>query len=292
MAQFGLLMFATDYAVAPAILARAAEAHGFESLFFPEHTHIPASRLSPWPGGRDLPKEYWHTHDPFVALTAAAAVTSNLRVGTGIALITERDPILMAKQAATLDHLSNGRLLLGVGAGWNAEEMENHGTVYKDRWKILRERILAMRAIWTEEEAEYHGDFVDFDKLWSYPKPVQAGGPPILLGASSKYVYRRIAEYGDGWFPIYQDADRAGASGAVDYAEGIQRTRDAWAEAGRSGAPSFSIFGVGPDAAAVEHLLQVGFDRVIFGLPPADADTVLPMVEQYAGLAHQYADSA
>ncbi len=288
MPQFGLLMFATDYAVSPTVLAREAEAHGFESLFFPEHTHIPASRLSPWPGGRELPKEYWHTHDPFVSLTAAAAVTRDLKVGTGIALVTERDPILMAKQAATLDHLSGGRLLLGVGAGWNAEEMENHGTAYAQRWKILRERILAMRQIWTKEEAEFHGEFVNFDKLWSYPKPVQAGGPPILLGASSTYVYKRIAEYGDGWFPIYQDADRAGASGAVDYAEGIVQTRKAWQAAGREGQPSFSIFGVGPQAVTVEQLLKTGFDRVIFALPPADADTVLPLVEKYANIAHGF----
>ncbi len=288
MPQFGLLIFATDYAVDPQVLAREAEAHGFESLFFPEHTHIPASRLSPWPGGADLPQEYWHTHDPFVSLSMAAAATTNLKVGTGIALVTERDPILMAKQAATLDYLSGGRLLLGVGAGWNAEEMANHGVSYDTRWKVLRERILAMRAIWTEEEAEFHGDHVDFDKLWSYPKPHQAGGPPILLGASSRYVYKRIAEYGDGWFPIYQDALRADASGAVDYADGIARTREAWAEAGRAGEPDFSIFGVGPDPAAVERCLEAGFNRVIFGLPPADADTVLPMVENYAALAHPF----
>ncbi len=288
MPDFGLLIFPTDYAVAPAVLARHAEELGFESLFFPEHTHIPASRKSPWPGGGDLPPEYWHSHDPFVGLTAAASVTSELKVGTGIALVTERDPILMAKQAATLDFLSGGRLLLGVGAGWNAEEMENHGTSFTDRWKILRERILAMRQIWTEEEAEFHGEFVDFDKLWAYPKPKQPSGPPVLLGASSKYVFKRIADYGDGWFPIYQDEARAQASGAVDYAEGIQRTRDAWNEAGRDGEPDFSIFGVGPDKVAVERCIELGFNRVIFGLPSADAATVLPMVEQYAALANEF----
>lgn len=288
MANFGLMMFATDYAVGPHILAREVEAHGFESLFFPEHTHIPASRNSPWPGGRELPQEYWHTHDPFVSLTVAATVTENLKVGTGIALVTERDPILMAKQAATLDFLSGGRLLLGVGAGWNAEEMENHGTDYGSRWKILRERILAMRAIWTQEEAEFHGDFVDFDPVWSFPKPAQAGGPPILLGASSKYSYKRIAEYCDGWFPIYQDADRAASSGAVDYADAIGHINAAWTEAGREGKPSFSVFGVGPDPKAVESLIEAGFDRIIFALPPADAETVLPMVENYAALAHQF----
>jgi probable F420-dependent oxidoreductase len=289
MTKFGLLMFATDYGVAPRVLAREAEAHGFESLFFPEHTHIPAERKTPWPGGADLPREYWHTHDPFVALTAAASVTERLKVGTGIALVTERDPILMAKQAATLDFLSDGRLLLGVGAGWNVEEMTNHGTEYSQRWKVLRERILAMRAIWTEDEAEYHGDFVDFDKLWSYPKPRQTGGPPVLLGASSRFVYERIAEYCDGWFPIYQTAERAQASGAVDYRQGIARTREAWEAAGRVGQPDFSIFGVGPDKEAVTSLIEDGFQRVVFGLPSADADTVLPLLERYASIAHGFA---
>lgn len=289
MTAFGLLIFPTDYAIAPATLARKAEEFGFESLFFPEHTHIPASRKSPWPGGAELPPEYWHAHDPFVALTAAASVTQRLKVGTGIALVTERDPILMAKQAATLDFLSEGRLLLGVGAGWNAEEMENHGVAYATRWKVLRERILAMREIWTQEEAEFHGEYVDFDKLWAYPKPKQAGGPPILLGASSKYVYKRIAEYGDGWFPIYQSADRAAASGALDYADGIQRTKAAWDAAGREGDPDFSIFGVGPDKGIVEGLIEDGFTRLVFALPPADADKVLPLVEHYAALAHEFA---
>jgi len=288
MTSFGLLIFATDYAVSPDVLAREAEAFGFESLFFPEHTHIPTSRRTPWPGGADLPQEYWHTHDPFVALTMAASVTQNLKVGTGITLVTERDPILMAKQAATLDFLSNGRLLLGIGAGWNAEEMEHHGVAYNDRWKVLRERILAMREIWTQEEAEFHGEYVDFDKLWSYPKPKQAGGPPILMGASSKYIYKRIAEYCDGWFPIYQDQARAAASGAVNYRESMVKINEAWQEAGRDGQPDYSIFGVGPDANVVEGLIEDGFNRVIFGLPPADADTVLPMVEHYAAIANQF----
>jgi probable F420-dependent oxidoreductase len=286
--NFGLLIFATDYAIAPDVLAREAEAHGFESLFLPEHTHIPASRLSPWPGGAELPRQYWHAYDPFVALAMAAAVTSQLQLGTGISLVTERDPILMAKQVASLDFLSNGRVQLGVGAGWNAEEMENHGTPFAHRWKILRERVLAMRKIWTEEEAEFHGEFVDFDKLWAHPKPAQAGGPPVLLGASSRFVYQRIAEYGDGWFPIYQDARRAGAIGVVDYAAGIAQTLEAWDQAGRAGRPNFSIFGVGPDRTAVESLIELGFDRIIFSLPSGSADEVLPMLEKYAALAHQF----
>ena len=291
MTDFGLVMFPADYAIAPAELARACEHNGFESLFFPEHTHIPASRLSPWPGGAELPKEYWHTHDPFVGLAAAAAVTSTLKVGTGIALVTERDPILMAKQVATLDHISDGRLILGVGAGWNAEEMENHGTLFADRWKVLRERILAMKAIWTDEAAEFHGDYVDFDPLWSYPKPKQEGGPPILMGASSKYMYKRIAEYCDGWFPIYQDEARAAASGATDYSESMRLTHEAWKAAGRSGSPNFTVFGVGPDPAAIERCLSNGFDRIVFALPPAAADEVLPLVERYASLKKQFEDA-
>ena len=288
MADFGLMIFPTDYTLEPVVLGREAEALGFESLFFPEHTHIPSSRLSPWPGGADLPEHYWHAHDPFVALSTVASVTTKLKLGTGIALVTERDPILMAKQVASLDHLSKGRVLLGVGAGWNAEEMENHGVAFADRWKVLRERILAMREIWQEEEAEFQGQFVNFDRIWSYPKPMQAGGPPVLLGASSKYVYQRIAEYGDGWFPLFQDARRIGAGGAIDYAEGIAKTREAWDRQGREGVPDFTIFGVAPETEVVDHLIDIGFTRIIFGLPSADADTVLPLVEKLAAFSHNY----
>jgi probable F420-dependent oxidoreductase len=285
MADFGVLMFTTEYSIAPQVLASAAEARGFESLFLPEHTHIPASRESPWPGGRELPREYWNTYDPFVSLAAAAVATQTLKLGTGITLITEREPILMAKQVATLDKLSNGRVLLGVGAGWNREEMENHGTDYTTRWSLLQERIEAMRSIWSDEDAEYHGRHVNFDPLWAFPKPVQAGGPPVLLGASSRWVYDRIATYGDGWMPIHQDESRAAAQGAVNYAEGISRTRDAWQAASRSGEPDFSIFGVGPDGARIEALLEMGFNRIIMGLPSADADTVVPLLDRYAAIA-------
>ncbi|MDH3642925.1 MAG: LLM class flavin-dependent oxidoreductase, partial [Gammaproteobacteria bacterium] len=187
---------------------------------------------------------------------------------------------------ASLDHLSGGRVLLGVGAGWNAEEMGNHGVAYETRWKVLRERVLAMRAIWTEEEAEFHGEFVDFDPVWSHPKPIQPGGPKVLMGASSRWTYPRIAEYCDGWFPIHQDASRASAQGALDYADGIRQTREAWSAAGREGEPDFSIFGMGPDQARAEELIGMGFNRVIFGLPSADADTVMPMLDRYAEIGH------
>ena len=288
MVQFGLTMFATDYSVPIDILAGTAEKLGFESLFVPEHTHIPASRLSPWPGGADLPRDYWHTLDPFVSLALAASATKSLKIGTGISLITERDPILMAKQVATLDFVSGGRLILGVGAGWNQEEMENHGVAFSTRWRILRERILAMREIWTQDEAEYHGEFVDFDKIWAFPKPIQAGGPKILIGASSEYVFQRIADYGDGWMPIFQDAKRRSASGGTDYSQGIENTKAAWRSAEREGKPDFSIFGVAHERKAVEELISFGFNRIIFGLPSANADTVLPMVEKLATIAHEF----
>ncbi|HVA80578.1 MAG TPA: LLM class F420-dependent oxidoreductase, partial [Candidatus Binataceae bacterium] len=173
MVKFGISMFPTDYAIQPVELALAAEARGFESLWFPEHTHIPASRKTPFPGGIELPKDYSHTHDPFVALGAAAAVTKKLRLGTGVCLVIERDPIVLAKEIASLDLISGGRVELGIGAGWNVEEMENHGAQFKKRWKIVREKILAMRQIWTQEAAEFHGEFVNFDPIWMFPKPVQ-----------------------------------------------------------------------------------------------------------------------
>jgi probable F420-dependent oxidoreductase len=285
MADFGVLMFPTDYAIAPQALAAAAEARGFESLFFPEHTHIPASRRTPWPGGAELPREYWHSHDPFVALTAAAMLTRSIRLATGICLVTERDPIVMAKQVASLDALSGGRVVLGVGAGWNVEELAHHGVAFADRWKVARERILAMRRIWSDEAAEYHGEFVDFDPLWSFPKPAQTGGPPILLGASSRWSWGRIAEFCDGWMPIHQDARRRSAAGAIDYADGIRRTREAWRAAGRSGLPDFSIFGVPADARRIDELLAFGFNRLVFGLPSAAPDTVLPLLDRLAALA-------
>ena len=197
----GVLMFATDYSIRIDELARETEARGFESLFVPEHTHIPTSRRSPFAGGAELPKEYWHTLDPFVGLMAAAAVTKNLKVGTGICLIPERDPIVTAKEVASLDLLSGGRFEFGIGGGWNIEEMENHGARYNTRFKLMRERILAMKALWTEEEAEYHGDMVNFDKVWSYPKPTQKPHPPIILGGETDYTLRRVVEFCDGWFP-------------------------------------------------------------------------------------------
>lgn len=273
--NFGVQMFPTDYAIQPVALARAVEERGLDSLFFPEHTHIPASRATPFPGGGDLPKQYWHTHDPFVALGACAAVTERIRLGTGICLVIERDPITLAKEVASLDVLSEGRFVLGVGAGWNREEMENHGANYPKRWAELREKILAMKQIWTEEEAEYHGEFVQFDKLWSYPKPVQAGGPPIWIGANSKWVFDRVAEYADGWMPI-----GGMGSGAMAQLE------EACAARGRTADDiDIALFGAPDDQAQLQGRIEQGFNELIFSLPAAPADKVLPLLDRYAELA-------
>lgn len=276
MVKFAVSMFPTDYAIQPIELAQAAEARNFESLWFPEHTHIPASRKTPFPGGTELPKEYWHTHDPFVALGAAAAATKKLRLGTGVCLVIERDPIVLAKEIASLDMISGGRVELGIGAGWNVEEMENHGAQFKKRWKIVREKILAIRQIWTKEAAEFHGEFVNFDPIWSFPKPVQPGGPPILLGSQSKRSFERVAEYCDGWMPI--NFPRA------DFAGGIKQLRDAEKAAGRKKL-GISLFGSSSKEDEIKRLADLGFDRLIFSLPAAPRETVLPLLDKYAEVA-------
>jgi len=274
---FGVAIFATDYAIRPDELARELEQRGFESLWLPEHTHIPASRRTPYPAGTDLPEEYWHTHDPFVALTAAAMVTKKLRVATGICLIIQRDPIVTAKEIASLDVLSGGRFIFGIGGGWNAEEMENHGTNFKKRWRVLRERVLAMKEIWTKEEAEFHGEFVNFDKLWSYPKPVQKPHPPILMGGDGPTTFDRVIEFCDGWMPIGYRIEGLG--------EKITTLRRRAEAAGRDPKTiSISIFGAKPDRATLDELASVGVERAVFMLPPGNRDVVMPLVEKYAGL--------
>ena len=275
--QFGVSMFNTDYAMRIDDLARAVEERGFESLWLPEHTHIPKSRKSPWPGGANLPKEYWHTHDPFVALAMAAAVTRTLKLATGICLVIERDPITLAKEVASLDFLSNGRFLFGIGGGWNAEEMENHGTDFTKRWRVLRERILAMKEIWTKDEAEFHGEFVNFDPIWSYPKPVQKPHPPIILGVNTPKARQRVVEYCDGWLPI---AARAG-----DLVAGIADLRQSAEKAGRDPRSiTVTVYGGNPEEGAVRGYEKAGVDRVVFPLPSADRDQVLPILDKYAAL--------
>jgi probable F420-dependent oxidoreductase len=273
----GVLIFATDYAIRIDELARAAEDRGFESLWVPEHTHIPTSRRSPFAGGAELPREYKHTLDPFVALSAAAAVTRRLRVGTGICLIVERDPITTAKEVATLDFLSNGRFEFGIGGGWNAEEMENHGTEFKSRFRLLRERVLAMKEIWTKEEARFHGDYVDFEPIWSFPKPVQKPHPPILLGGESHYTLQRVVDFCDGWFPRGRNADAI--------LPGLAELKTRAAKAGRDMKTiSVTVFGAKPERATLDSYAEAGITRSIFRLPPEGRDTVLPLLDQYAKL--------
>ena len=200
--KLGYFDFNADYSMRPDELGRACEERGYDSLWLGEHINIPISRRTPYPGGGELPKQYSHMRDPFISLTAAAAVTRNLKLATGVCLMVERDPITTAKEVATLDELSNGRVILGIGAGWNVEEMENHGMPFKRRWKVLRERIMAMKSIWTQDEPSFHGEFVNFDPLWSYPKPVQKPHPPIVMGSILPQGLQRIVDYCDGWCPL------------------------------------------------------------------------------------------
>jgi probable F420-dependent oxidoreductase len=274
--HYGIVMFSTHYAIRPDELARAVESRGFESLWVPEHTHIPVSRRSPWPGGGELPKEYWHSYDPFVALTMAAAVTTRLRLGTGICLVIERDPIVLAKEVASLDHLSGGRVLFGIGGGWNAEEMEDHGTDFKTRFRRLREQIQAMKAIWTQDEAEYHGEFVRFDKMWSFPKPLQRPHPPILMGGDAPTTFDRVLEYCDGWMPV---AGRMGPALFEKIATLQRRAKDA----GRAPIP-VTAFMVKPDRAVLDPIEAAGVERAIFAVPSDTPDVVLPLLDKYAKL--------
>jgi probable F420-dependent oxidoreductase len=279
--KYGVVMFPTDYSIDPVSLAREVEARGFESLFFPEHTHIPASRLTPWPGGADLPKEYWHTHDPFVALTAAAMVTEKLLLGTGICLVTEHEPIALAKTIASLDNISNGRFLFGIGAGWNVEEMANHGTDANHRFGVMRERVQAMKRIWTEEAAEFHGKYVDFDPLWSYPKPVQQPHPPVLVGGSGKHTFKRVLDYGDGWMPIPTRGDKP-------LSEQVVELQDLASAAGRGRIP-ITVYGTLPRPEVIQHYHDIGIDRCIFWLPSVAADEALPQLDRYTSLMAEVA---
>jgi probable F420-dependent oxidoreductase len=275
--DIGVFMFATDYAIRIDELAREVETRGFESLWVPEHTHIPASRRTPFPGGGELPREYSHTLDPFVSLTAAAAATRRLRVGTGICLLIERDTIITAKEVASLDLLSNGRFLFGVGGGWNVEEMENHGTDPKTRFRKLREQILALKEIWTKDAAAFHGEFVRFDPIWSWPKPVQKPHPPVLLGGETEHTLRRVVEIGDGWFPRARSAERIFT--------GLETLKALAARAGRDMRTiSVSVFGAAGDPALLDRYRGVGITRAILRLPSDGRDKILPLLDQHAKL--------
>jgi probable F420-dependent oxidoreductase len=277
--QLGLCTFVTEYSVDPVTLARQAEERGFESLFFPEHTHIPASRETPYPAGGELPREYSHMLDPFVALAAAAAVTERIQLGTGIILVVERDPIVTAKEVATLDLVSGGRVLFGVGAGWNLEEMRNHGTDPERRFGVMRERVEAMKAIWTEDEAEYHGEHVDFDPIWAWPKPVQKPHPPVLVGGMGERALDRVVAFGDEWMPNVVVTPEV-LGGRI---EDLQRRAE---EAGRGRIP-VRLFAAKPEARAVERLRGVGVDAVLFYLPTEDAGETERRLDGLAEVAAQ-----
>jgi probable F420-dependent oxidoreductase len=273
----GICIFATDYAIRIDELAREAEQRGFESLFVPEHTHIPASRRTPFPGGEPIPREYSHTHDPFVSLMAAAAATTRLRVGTGICLLIERDTITTAKSVASLDVLSNGRFEFGIGGGWNIEEMENHGTEAATRFKRLHEQVLAMKEIWTKDAAEFHGKFVNFDPLWAWPKPQQRPHPPILLGGESVHTLQRVVDICDGWFPR--------GRGPEVIVPGIEELKRRAARAGRDFKTiSISVFGAKAEQATLDQYAKGGVTRAILRLPSEGRDTILPLLDQYAKL--------
>ena len=277
---FGISMFATDYSIRPDDLARLLEERGFESMWVPEHTHIPASRRTPWPGGPDLPEQYWHTYDPFVALTAAATVTNTIKLGTGICLMIERDPITTAKEIASLDLISNGRFIFGIGGGWNSEEMEDHGTDFRTRWRLLRENILAMKQIWTAGEAEFHGEYVNFDKMWAYPKPLQKPHPPILMGGDGPTTFDRVVEYCDGWMPI-----GSRNSGGPSLSEKIVLLKRQASEAGRDPESlDITSFGVRPDPELVTRLEESGVNRIIFTLPSEERAQVTPLIDECARL--------
>ena len=276
--KFGITMFPTDYAIPVTELARACEDLGFESLFFPEHSHIPSNRRTPYPAGGELPKEYSHTLDPFVAIGAAAAVTTKLMLGTGICLVVERDPIMLAKEVASVDHLSGGRVLFGIGGGWNVEEMENHGTNYKRRWKLMRERVLAMKQIWTQDEAEYHGEFVDFDPIWSWPKPVQKPYPPVMVGGDGPRTLARVVDYGDEWMPIGGFRSPESLQHRIDELQRLAK------EAGRQPIP-VSVFGAPMRKEQLEAYKAMGINRAVFFVQPAAADNVLARLKHAAEVA-------
>jgi probable F420-dependent oxidoreductase len=265
--DFGIGYFPTDDGVDPGTLARLVEERGQESLFFPEHTHIPVSRQTPYPAGGELPRKYFHTYDLFVALTAAAAATSKLRLGSGICLVIERDPITTAKEVASVDRLSGGRLEFGVGAGWNREEMLNHGTDPRVRMAIMAERIEAMKAIWTQDEASYHGAHVDFEPIWSWPKPAQRPHPPVLVGGNGPTVLERVLSFGDAWMPNYTGEDL------------LERARELWARADRP--VEVIVMGVPAKPAVLEAFAQAGVRRVVRWIPSAGLGPIERALERW-----------
>jgi probable F420-dependent oxidoreductase len=274
--DFGVGSFPTHDGMGPGPLAAMVEERGQDALFFAEHTHIPASRESAWSGGAQLPPKYWHCYELFVALTAAAAATTRLRVGSGICLVIERDPIVTAKAVASVDHLSGGRMEFGVGAGWNREEMRNHGTDPRERMAVLRERVEAMQAIWTQAEASYHGERVAFDRIWSFPKPAQRPHPPVLVGGDGPTVFDRVLAFGDGWFPNHR----------------VERLHERIAElrARAQRAIEVQVIGCPPDAAALHALREAGVRRALHWLPSGGRSTVEAGLERWEAAIRELND--
>jgi probable F420-dependent oxidoreductase len=284
--KVGITTFCLDRTVHPVRMAGEVEARGFESLWYPEHSHIPASRRSPWPGsttGEPLPDDYWRMHDQFNALAMAGAVTTRLKLGTSVTLLGQRDPIWTAKQIASLDHLTDGRVLVGVGFGWNREEQENHGYPWADRRAMVREKVLAMRALWTQDEASFHGEHVRFEPAWALPKPVQQPLPIYLGGGSGPKLFAAIAEWADGWMPI---------TARVSLADRLVPLRAAWERAGRDPAAlAVTVFGATTDPDGLANLAAQGVTRVALTLPYEGVDVVLPLLDQWAPLARRFEES-
>jgi probable F420-dependent oxidoreductase len=266
----GIGYFPTHDAMSPGALARMVEDHGHAAFYFAEHTHIPASRESPFPDGGEIPRKYLHTYDLFVALTAAAVATSHLRIGSGICLVIERDPIITAKEVASIDHLSGGRFEFGVGAGWNREEMANHGTDPRVRMEVMRERVEAMKAIWTSDEATYEGRHVSFQRIWSWPKPAQSPHPPVLVGGTGPTVFDRVLGFGDVWFPNWAP------EGVLDRIPELRRRAE---EAGRS--IPVRLMGVPADARELERCEQAGVERGVFWVPSANRAVIERALERF-----------
>jgi len=277
--KFGVAIFPTLDVQTPGQLARMAEERGFECLLFPEHTHIPASRVSAWPGGDELPGYYARTYDPFVACTAAAAATERLLIGTGICLVIERDPIVTAKEVASVDVLSGGRFVFGVGAGWNVEEMGNHGTDASRRFGVMRERIEAMKTIWAEDEASYSGKYVNFDRIWCWPKPAQKPHPPVMIGGNGARVLDRVLAFGDEWMPNRMSHE--------DLAARIGELDNRVSEIDRGRIP-VTVVGFPPDAAGIERLAGIGVDRIVFWLPQDGPEAVEDGFGRYLSAINQF----
>jgi probable F420-dependent oxidoreductase len=282
--DFGASMFFTDYSMTPAELAQALEARGFESVWAPEHSHIPSTRKTPPAGGGELEKRYYDVMDPFVTLTAAAMATKSLKIATGVCLVIQRDTIQTAKLVASIDQISGGRFLFGIGGGWNQDEIESHGTEFKTRFKKMREQIEAMKEIWTKSEPEYHGDIVQVVKMRTWPKPMQKPHPPVVFGGAFPHSARRAIRYGDGWVP------NASRPQYADVTEFLPQFRQMAQEAGRDPAAiPVTIFGAPENADRLKRYRDQGIARAVVSLPSATGDEILPVLDRWAGLIRQTA---